>query len=182
MAHGHRSAGMMSDDRGSNLLDGGAPFYDTYRCADGEYVAVGALEPQFFAAVARVLDIPDLPTQADVASRPRMRELFTAAFASRTRAEWIEAFDGVDACVSPVWRLGETSADPHLRARGTLLDIDDVVQPAVAPRFSRTPGQVGVPPRPAGADTTEALRDWGISAAAIDAHLTAGTVVQARRS
>jgi alpha-methylacyl-CoA racemase len=182
MAHGHRSAGMMSDDRGSNLLDGGAPFYDTYRCADGEYVAVGALEPQFFAAVARVLDIPDLPTQADVASRPRMRELFMAAFASRTRAEWIEAFDGVDACVSPVWRLGETSADPHLRARGTLLDIDDVVQPAVAPRFSRTPGQVGVPPRPAGADTTEALRDWGISAAAIDAHLTAGTVVQARRS
>jgi alpha-methylacyl-CoA racemase len=178
MAHGQRSAGMMTDERGSNMLDGGAPYYDTYRCADGEYMAVGALESQFFAALAQVLDIPDLPTQGDVASRPRMRELFTAAFASRTRAEWIEAFEGVDACVAPVWRLGEAAADPQLRARQTLIERDGVVQPAVAPRFSRTPGEVGVPPRPAGADTTEALRDWGISAADIETHLSTGAVVQ----
>jgi alpha-methylacyl-CoA racemase len=178
MAHSQRSAGLMTDDRGSNLLDGGTPYYDTYRCADGEYMAVGALEPQFFAALVGVLDIPDLPGQADRDEWPRMRAMLAERFASRTRAEWIEAFDGIDACVSPVWRIGEAIADPHLRARQSLLNIDGVVQPGVAPRFSRTPGAVGRPARIAGADTTEALRDWGITDDAIAALLADGTIVQ----
>lgn len=178
MAHSQRSAGMMNDERGTNLLDGGAPYYDTYRCSDGEYMAVGAIETQFFAELVRVLDIPNLPAQNDVAAWPRMRELFTEAFAARTRAAWIVAFDGVDACVSPVWRLSEAPTDPHLQARQTLVTINGVVQPAVAPRFSRTPGEVGAAARPAGADTTEALRDWGITDTAIERLLAAGVVVQ----
>ncbi|HEX3823574.1 MAG TPA: CaiB/BaiF CoA-transferase family protein [Mycobacteriales bacterium] len=180
MAHSQRGAGMMSDERGSNLLDGGTPYYDTYRCADGEYMAVGALEAQFFAELVRVLDIPGLPGQADREQWPRMRELLAEKFASKTRAEWIGDFDGVDACVSPVWRLGEAAADPHLVARQTLVDVDGVVQPAVAPRLSRTPGQLGRPPRPAGADTIEALTDWGIEPATVEALLASGAITQAQ--
>jgi alpha-methylacyl-CoA racemase len=178
MAHSQRGAGMMSDERGSNLLDGGTPYYDTYRTSDGEYMAVGALESQFFAELARVLDIPGLPAQHDVAQWPRMRELFTAKFASRSRAEWIAAFDGVDACVSPVWRLSEAPADPHLVARQTMVERDGVVQPNVAPRFSRTPGQIGTVPSSPGADTTEALRDWGIKDERIDQLLADGVITQ----
>ena len=179
MAHSQRAAGMMNDERGSNLLDGGTPYYDTYECADGEYMAVGAIEAQFFDELARVLAIPGLPAQADREQWPRMRELIAAKFASRTRAEWIEAFDGVDACVSPVWRLSEAIDDPHLKARQTLVEIDGVVQPNVAPRFARTPGEIGAAPKGAGADTTEALRDWGIKDATIEQLLGAGVVAQA---
>jgi alpha-methylacyl-CoA racemase len=179
MAHSQRAAGMMSDERGSNLLDGGTPYYDTYECADGEYMAVGALESQFFAELVRVLAIPDLPAQSDIEQWPRMRELIAAKFASRPRAEWVEAFDGVDACVSPVWRLSEAPADPHLAARRSMVDIDGVVQPNVAPRFSRTPGEVGGPTKPPGTDTTDALRDWGIKGVRVEELLAAGVVTQA---
>jgi alpha-methylacyl-CoA racemase len=179
MAHSQRAAGMMSDDRGSNLLDGGTPYYDTYRCSDGEYMAVGALEPQFFAELVRVVDIPDLPAQNDVANWPKMRELLAAKFATRSREDWTEAFDGVDACVSPVWRLSEAASDPHIQARKSLLDIDGVIQPNVTPRFSRTPGEIGGPPKAAGADTTEALRDWGIKDAAIEQLIADAVVTQA---
>jgi len=179
MAHSQRSAGMMNDERGTNLLDGGTPYYDTYRTSDGEYMAVGAIEPQFFNELARVVDIPELPAQNDMAQWPRMRELLSEKFATRTRAEWIEAFDGVDACVSPIWRMSEAIADPHLHARGTLVDIDGVIQPNVAPRFSRTPGEVGVPARTAGADTNDALRDWGIKDAVIEQLLANRVVTQA---
>jgi alpha-methylacyl-CoA racemase len=179
MAHSQRGAGMMSDHRGSNLLDGGTPYYDTYECSDGEYMAVGALESQFFAELVRVLAIPDLPGQSDIAQWPRMHELIAAKFASRTRAEWIEAFDGVDACVSPVWRLSEAASDPHLAARGSLIDVDGVIQPNVAPRFSRTPGAIGEPPKAPGSATTDALRDWGIKDATIDQLLADAIVTQA---
>jgi alpha-methylacyl-CoA racemase len=179
MAHSQSAAGVMSDERGTNLLDGGAPYYDTYRCSDGEYMAVGAIEPQFFSELARVLAIPDLPGQNDRDQWPQLRELFETTFATRSRADWIEAFDGVDACVSPVWRLSEAKADPHLQARGSLLDIDGVVQPNVAPRFSRTPGEIGRPPRTPGQDTTDTLRDWGIGDDAIRQLLADGVVAQA---
>jgi alpha-methylacyl-CoA racemase len=178
MAHGQRAAGLMSDERGSNLLDGGAPYYDTYECADGEYVAVGALEPQFFAELVRVLAIPDVPPQTDQSTWPQMREQFTAAFKAKTRAEWIAAFDGVDACVSPVWRLSEVASDPHMAARGSVVDVDGVMQPAPAPRFSRTPAALSTPPRLPGADTVEALRDWGIDDGTVDKLLAAGAVSQ----
>ncbi len=179
MAHSQLAAGMMSDERGSNLLDGGTPYYDTYRTSDGEYMSVGSLEPQFFAELVRVLDIPDLPGQADVAEWPRMRELIAARFASKTRAEWTEAFDGVDACVAPVLRLSEAKTHPHLVARRTLVDVGGIVQPAPAPRFSRTPGAVGVAARPSGSDTTEALSDWGIDTGRIAKLIEAGTLTQA---
>jgi alpha-methylacyl-CoA racemase len=178
MAHSQQSAGVMSDERGSNLLDGGAPYYDTYRCSDGEYMAVGAIEAQFFAELGRVLSA-DLPGQGDMAQWPRMREMLTEKFATRTRAEWTEAFDGVDACVSPVWRLSEAASDPHILARQTMVEVDGVSQPNVAPRFSRTPGEVGGPPRAAGADTTDALRDWGIDETTVKQLLADGVVTQA---
>jgi len=179
MAHGQNSAGLLRDERGSNMLDGGAPYYDTYRCADEEYMAVGAIEPQFFAELVRVLDLTDVPPQNDRDTWPATRELFAAAFATRTRAEWIAAFDGVDACVSPVWRITEASADPHLQARQSLIEVDGLTQPAVAPRFSRTPGAVGSPARPPGADTVEALRDWGIDPNVISSMRESGAIVQA---
>jgi alpha-methylacyl-CoA racemase len=179
MAHSQGAAGIMSDERGSNILDGGAPYYDTYRCSDGEYMAVGAIEGQFFDELNRVLGISDLPAQHDHARWPAMRELFARKFVTRTRAEWVDAFDGVDACVAPVWRLSEAKGDPHLRERGCFVDVDGVVQPNVAPRFSRTPGRIGAPPRTPGQDTTESLRDWGIDDTMINALLTAGVVAQA---
>jgi alpha-methylacyl-CoA racemase len=178
MAHGQRSAGLVKDERGSNMLDGGRPYYDTYLCADGEYMSVGAIEAQFFAELVRVLDLQDVPAQNDPAGWPRMREMFAATFASKTRAEWTEIFSEVDACVAPVWRLGEAADDPHIRARQTLVDVDGVVQPAAAPRFSRTPGTHGHPPRPVGADTTVALTDWGVPKETVAALLDSGALVQ----
>ncbi len=138
------SAGGWRDQRGSNLLDGGAPFYDTYTCADGRWVAVGAIEPQFYAEFVSGLDLQDLPGQYD--DWPATRAAFTAAFATRTRDEWAAVFAGTDACVTPVLSLAEAPDDPHLAARGTLLRAGTTVRPTPAPRFGRTPGAVADPP------------------------------------
>lgn len=148
--------------RGSNLLDGGAPFYDVYTCADGRFVAVGALEPQFYAALLEGLGLADeeLPAQDDRSGWPRLRTLFTAAFASRDRDEWAQVFDGTDACVTPVLEADEAVVHPHLAARGTLVDVDGVVQAAPAPRFSRTPPAKPVPPGPRGGDARRVLEEW----------------------
>jgi alpha-methylacyl-CoA racemase len=178
MAYGQVAAGTMSDERGSNTLDGGTPYYDTYETADGEYMAVGALEAQFFAELARVLDIPDLPAQTDLDNRQKMRELMSAKFKTKTRAEWTEAFEAVDACVAPVLRLSEAKTSPHLVARGTLVDVNGIVQPAPAPRFSRTPGAIGNAARKPGQDTTEALSDWGIDPGRIAKMLETGAIQQ----
>jgi alpha-methylacyl-CoA racemase len=182
MAHGQRGAGMMPDARGSSLLDGGAPYYDTYRCSDGEYMSVGAIEPQFFEELRRVLDLPDLPAQSDHANWPKMREMLAAMFATKTRDQWATIFDDVDACVAPVLWLSEAERHPHLVARGTLVDVAGVVQPAPAPRFSRTPGQVGAPPRSPGSDTVAALTEWGIDQADVDKLLDSGVVVQVQEA
>ncbi|MEH6796075.1 MAG: CaiB/BaiF CoA-transferase family protein [Rhodococcus sp. (in: high G+C Gram-positive bacteria)] len=135
-----RGTGQWSEDRGTNIFDGSAPFYDTYECSDGKYVAVGALEPQFYAAMLRVLEIDadDLGPQRDESGWPHMRAVLTARFSSRTRDRWAQAFDGVSACVTPVLTFAEAETDPHMAQRGTFVDIDGVVQPAPAPRFSRT--------------------------------------------
>ena len=135
------SAGAWRDERGSNLLDGGAPFYGTYACADGRHVAVGALEPQFYAQLVAGLGLEDLPGQHD--DWPALRAAFAAAFLTRTRDEWAEVFAGTDACVTPVLSLEEAPEGAHLAARGTLLRDGEGVRPAPAPRFSRTPGAVG---------------------------------------
>jgi alpha-methylacyl-CoA racemase len=168
MTYGFRAGGGWSDERGTNLLDGGAPFYDTYACSDGRYVAIGALEPQFWALVVQTLGLVDLPEQYDRDGWPTIRERLTQVFATRARDEWAEMFEPLDACVSPVLTLGEAPAHPHLAARGAVVDVDGVQQPGPAPRFSRTPGQVGRPPASAGADTRQALQAWGFSAAEVE--------------
>ncbi|TYP81311.1 CaiB/BaiF CoA transferase family protein [Blastococcus xanthinilyticus] len=151
MIHGMLDAGAWTDRRGRNLLDTGAPFYDVYRCADGEFLAVGALEEQFYAALVAGLGLAGddtLPDRADPRRWPELRERFAAVFATRTRAEWWSVFQGTDACVAPVWSLLEAMDDGHNRARGVFVEVDGVRQPAVAPRFSRTPGSVGRVPAP----------------------------------
>ncbi|WP_409181443.1 CaiB/BaiF CoA transferase family protein [Amycolatopsis sp. VS8301801F10] len=158
-----RGLGSWSDERGTNLLDGGAPFYDTYVCADGRYVAVGSLEPQFYAALLDGLGLAaeDLPPQLDRAGWPTLRAAFTRAFLTKTRDEWTEVFDGTDACVTPVLAPDEAPRHPHIAARSGLITLDGIVQPAPAPRFSRsTPDVPSSPPVP-GADTEKVLADWG---------------------
>jgi alpha-methylacyl-CoA racemase len=162
--HGMRSVGMWSGERGTNLLDGGAPFYDTYATADG-YVAVGALEPPFYAALLDGLELAGagLPDQYDQDGWPRLRAAFTAAFARRARDEWAQVFAGTDACVSPVLELGEAPGHPHNAARGTFTDVGGVAQPAPAPRFGRTPAGPPQPPPEPGADTDAVLAGLGLT-------------------
>lgn len=179
MVHGMLSAGLWRDQRRSNYLDGGAPFYDTYACADGRHVAVGAIEPQFFAALMAGLGITDLPgEQLDPACWPAHRAAFTAAFATRTRDEWATHFAGTDACVTPVLSLTEALDHPHIKARETFVEFDGVSQPGVAPRFSRTPGAITSGPRGPGQDTRHGLLGWGFTAREIDELLAAGAVAE----
>jgi alpha-methylacyl-CoA racemase len=167
MLHGLLAAGAWQDRRGVNLLDTGAPFYDVYRTADDEYVAVGPLEGRFFATFIQLLGMADdpenpLPSQADVTNWPLLRERFTAAFATRSRAEWLTVFEGSDACVAPVLSLRDAPKHPHLAERKTFVEHHGVVQPAPAPRFSGTPAELGSPPAVPGAHSREILTDWGI--------------------
>jgi len=163
MVYSQFGSGLWRNERSANLLDGGAPFYDTYECADGRYVAVGALEPRFFANLVATLDLTDVPDQDDRAAWPRLRELFATAFGARTRDEWAAVFTDVDACVSPVLDLAEAPAGEHLAARGTFTEEFGVVQPASAPRFSRTPGRIRSTPSEPGADSVDVLRRWGFA-------------------
>lgn len=166
--HGLLAAGMWRDERGVNLLDTGAPFYDVYETADARHVAVGALEPQFFAELVRLLfaeEPVDLPGQWDRDRWPQLRAAFAARFRQRTMREWAALFEGTDACVAPVLSLTEAREHPQLAARRTYVEGDGVTQPNVAPRLSRTPGRVGGPPPLPGEHTDAALRDWGIDAA-----------------
>jgi len=157
-----RGMGLWSDQPGTNLLDGGAPFYDTYECADGRYIAVGAVEPQFFAVVAAKLgwELPAGYNHHDRANWPAIRVRLTGAFSTRPRDAWAEEFAGTDACVTPVLTFAEAMSDPHIAARGSLIDIGGITQSAPAPRFSRTPAETPGPPPAPGADTEAVLRDW----------------------
>jgi alpha-methylacyl-CoA racemase len=163
MVYAMLGAGLWRDERQANLLDGGAPYYDTYRCADGGYVAVGALEPQFYTALVTGLGLAEeLPPerQLDFSTWPAQRAAFTRVFATRTRDEWAAHFEATDACVAPVLSLTEAPAHPHMAHRGTFATLDGVVQPRVAPRFSRTPGR---DPSAGHTDTAAALAAWGIT-------------------
>lgn len=157
-----RGQDIWSSERGTNLLDGGAPFYDTYTCADGRYVAVGAIEPQFYRALLTGLglDPATLPDQLDRASWPTLRARFTAAFRTRTRDEWAKVFADVDACVTPVLEPEEVPQHPQLAARDTLITIGGIRQAAPAPRFSRTAPATPAPPPSPGADTRTVLTAW----------------------
>ena len=165
MLFGMRAAGGWSEQRGTNLLDTGAPFYDVYATSDGEHMAVGALEPQFYAELLDRLGLADLPDRGDPANWPELRKRFAEVFAQRTRAEWTEHFAGSDACVAPVLSMGEAAGHPHVAARGTLVDRDGVLQPAPAPRFSRTPNPAPRAVAEPGADAAEVLRDWQVDRA-----------------
>ncbi|MFD8755536.1 CaiB/BaiF CoA transferase family protein [Kitasatospora sp. NPDC059577] len=163
MLWGLLAAGHWQDRRGVNLLDGGAPFYAVYRAADGGHLAVGALEPRFYAEFARLLELgPDAPGQYDPARWPELRARIAARFATRTRSEWEAVFEGSDACVEAVLTMRQAAVDGHLAARGTYVEADGVTQPAPAPRFSATPGALRRPPARPGADTVEVARDWGV--------------------
>jgi alpha-methylacyl-CoA racemase len=154
-----------AEGRGRNLLDGGAPFYDTYACADGRFVAVGALEPKFFAELVARLGLDDgwRARQYDRRAWPELRAALAAAFAARARDDWAAHFDGSDACVAPVLSLAEAPSHPHLRARGTFVEVGGVVQPAPAPRFSRTPVATPRPSPEPGADTGAVLAEAGFT-------------------
>ncbi|MDT3399477.1 CaiB/BaiF CoA-transferase family protein [Streptomyces sp. B1866] len=165
MIHGMLAAGAWQDRRGANLLDGGCPFYGTYETADGGHMAVGALEPQFYAEFTRLLGIADrLPDRDDFGRWDELRAAVAARFGMRTREEWTAVFDGSDACVAPVLSLREAPAHPHLAARGTFVTHAGLTQPAPAPRFSATPGGVRRPPARPGADAAEVARDWDVPA------------------
>ncbi|HEY3510282.1 MULTISPECIES: CaiB/BaiF CoA transferase family protein [Kribbella] len=173
MLLGALAAGSWRQERGTNLLDTGAPFYDVYETADGKHVAVGALEPRFYAELIDKLGL-NPPDRNDPAQWPELRKVLTEKFRERTQAEWTSVFDGSDACVAPVLPL---AADhPHLVARGTFVEVDGVRQAAPAPRFDRTPTSLDRPPARPGEHTREALADWGITA--VDALLESGAAVQ----
>jgi alpha-methylacyl-CoA racemase len=187
MTYGMLSAGGWADERGVNLLDSGAPYYDVYATADGRHMAVGALEPQFYAAFTGLLFAPegipaDLPDRGDRARWPELRDRFAARFAQRSQDEWTKVFSGTDACVAPVRTMTEAPADPHLAARATYVTVDGVLQPAPAPRFAdATPGIpiTALPPgriSPSGAHTREVLTALGFDDA--DDLLASGAVHQ----
>jgi alpha-methylacyl-CoA racemase len=161
--HGLYNTGQWDDERGSNLLDGGAPWYDTYRTIDGGFIAVGAIEERFYAALLHGLglDAATLPTRSDKTRWPELRDRFTQRFAERTRDEWVAAFEGLDACVAPVLGLSEAASHPHVVARATFVEAHGQRQPAPAPRFSRTVSAIGRAPPLPGEHTDEVLREWG---------------------
>ncbi|MEV7199620.1 CaiB/BaiF CoA transferase family protein [Streptomyces griseoluteus] len=163
MIHGMLAAGAWQDRRAANLLDGGCPYYGTYETADGKYMAVGALEPRFYAEFLRLLDLDGLAdAHHDPARWPELRERVAARFKSGTRAEWTSRFEGTDACVAPVLSLREAPHHPHLAARATFTEHDGLVQPAPAPRFSATPTRVRTGPALPGTGAEDVARDWDL--------------------
>ncbi len=165
MFYGMRASGMWSDERESNLLDGGAHFYDTYECADGKYVSLGSIEPQFYAILLEKagLDDPGFKDQMNREKWPELKEKLIAMIKTKTRDEWCEIMEGTDICFAPVLTLAEAPSHPHNQARGTFVEYEGVVQPAPAPRFSKTPGAIaGRTPGP-GEHSDDILSDWDVS-------------------
>jgi alpha-methylacyl-CoA racemase len=162
----------------TGALDGSAPYYDVYECADGKHVAIGAVEPEFFAELRRVmgLDGPEWDAQRDRATWPDRKRELAALFRTRSRSEWCAVFEGADACFAPVLSLDEAPLHPHNVARGTFVEVDGVVQPGPAPRFSRTPGTLRRPPVVPGQDTAEVLAEFGFDVGELARLRAAGVV------
>jgi alpha-methylacyl-CoA racemase len=173
------ASGGYQERRGANLLDGGVPYYDVYETSDGKHLSVGALEPQFYAALIGMLGLEDTaPGQADLDRYDELRTLLTDTFRQKTQAEWVELFEGTDACVAGVIPVSEAPEHPHLKARETFVQHEGLMQPQPAPRFSRTEASLSLPPSPAaGTHTREALTAWGI--ADVDGLIERGVAVQA---
>jgi alpha-methylacyl-CoA racemase len=181
IVHGMRAEGLWSDAPGSNVLDLGAPFYNVYETADGRHVTVGSGEPQFYAELLERLGLGDelLRQQSDPATWTDGKARLAAVFKTRPLDEWRELLEGTNTCFAPVLTLAEAPAHPHNVSRRTFVEVDGVVQPAPAPRFSRTPASPPAPPAAPGQHTTEVLRERGFSRAEVDALLGAGVVRQA---
>lgn len=178
LIHTWIARGQWSEAREANLLDGGAPFYRAYACADGKFLSVGPLEPQFFAELVRLAGLPEdhKATQMDARQWPARRDAYADVFAQKTRDDWMAIFDGTDACVAPILSWSEAAEHPHLAARGTFFTRDNVTQAAPAPRFDRTPtAPPGLPPA-AGAETETLLAEAGLAEDAIDRLRTAGAL------
>jgi alpha-methylacyl-CoA racemase len=176
--YGMRAMGAWQDERGTNILDTGAWFYEVYETADGEYVSFGSLEPQFYAELIRLTGLADesLPEQMDRTTWPAMKDRLAAVIKTRTREEWCRIMDGTDVCFAPVLGMGETPSHPHIRHRATFVDVAGVAQPAPAPRFSRTPGAITMPPPHAGQHTVEVLTDWGFGEADVAKLMETGAI------
>lgn len=176
-----KAAGLWSEERGTNLLDTGAPFYEVYECADGGYVAVGALEPQFHAALCRVMGFgpEDLPRQMEKASWPETKQRYAEVFRTKSRDEWVALAETErgDACLAPVLSMNEAARHPHNLARGSLVELGGVTQPAPAPRFSLTPAAIDRPPCGSGEGGREALAEWGVGEEEVE-RLVADGVLQ----
>jgi alpha-methylacyl-CoA racemase len=175
MIHGFRAAGIWGE-RGTNLLDTGAWFYEVYETADGEHVSFGSIEPQFLQEMVRITGLDPAPDAANPAAWPEMKDRMAALVKTRTRAEWCELLEGSDACFAPVLHPDEAAAHPHNVHRSTFVEIGGVVQPAPAPRFSRTPPEVAGPAARPGEHTAEVLGDWGFAAGEIAELRDAGAV------
>lgn len=175
--HGTFAAGMMSNQRGTNITDSGAPFYDVYACSDGRYVTLAAVETKFYSEALRVLELPDLLAgQWDRSQWPEAKQRIAGVFATRTRDAWCTAFAGTESCFAPVLSIDEAPQHPHLRERGTYVDVDGVTQPAPAPRFSRTPSATPTPFVPWRADAAADILQAWMTPAAVAAALQAGVI------
>ena len=176
--HGLRAAGAWSDERGANLLDGGAPYYNVYETSDGGYISIGSLEPRFYAELRRLLglDGPEWDSQGDRARWPELRRRLAAVVAAKTRDEWCELLEGTDVCFAPVLSMAEAPDHPHNRHRGAFVESAGVVQPAPAPRFSRTAAAIRRPPPRAGQHTGELLAEIGLDAEEAAALRSSGAV------
>jgi len=175
---GARAAGFWTDDRGTNLLDGGAHFYDTYETADGKWISVGSIEPQFYDLLLKLggIDDPDFEIQMDRSKWPELKEKIAAIFKAKTRDEWCEIMENTDVCFAPVLTFDEAMKHPHNVARKTFVDVGGVMQPAPAPRFSRTQPVIPNPAPEPGEHTESALKDWGFGEDEIEALRTAGAI------
>ena len=176
-----RQFGSWTANRQENIVDGGAPFYGTYETRDGKYIAIGSIEPHFYAALLKVLGLTGqtLPDQNDRAHWPAMRERFAAIFRTRTRDEWVQAMAGHDACFAPVLSIDEAPQHPQMQARQVFTRFDDVLHPSPAPRFGRTPGALRRPPPSPGQHSREVLVEWKVGVAQIVALEAAGGMFQA---
>ena len=169
---------MWTNDRYANLLDGGAHFYDCYECADGKFVSIGSIEPQFYALLLEKTGIndPEFEHQHDKSKWPSLKQKVANVLKTKTRDEWSEIMEGTDVCFAPVLNLEEAVKHPHNVARKTYVEIEGVPQPAPAPRFSRTEAVVQRPPAQAGEHTEEALKEWGLSEGDVAALKTADAI------
>ncbi len=166
MFYGMMAAGGWSDQRGTNLLDGGAHFYSTYETSDNKWIAVGAIEPQFYKLLlekAEIID-PAFENQMDSSKWPELKEMLAAIFKTKTRDEWCDLLEGTDACFSPVLSFSEAARHPHNVARQSFVEVDGIKQPAPAPKFSRTKPEIQGPPPTPGQHNETALVDWGFDA------------------